>query len=307
VLWVRNADYDYPYRLLVDALDLEGTASADKVRQVVKTAFEQKKMGLIQLPTTGAVKQLLPIANRVIAYTERSVFTLSATETGFDWTRMLEEVVAGRGCVCGYEDHHFFLARNGCFWKHSMNGERTNLDYQEFGIQLAGASVSASFDETNKQWLFPDGTNCVAFSEQAAFMLTKFPTSIIQYKGESAGIANTTASVEMELETVPTNFGFNGLKELRYVEVTSHGLSSARARIGWRQKTNATLAYLGWVPGSPEGTFWGGAAGTEFTIGLKGVLASTGKVEELNAGVMYTDARSVRGPRALGASADSPS
>jgi len=252
--------------------------------------------GFINLPTSGAVKQVCAIGPGIVAGTDDGIFYLTPpTELpGFAVTRVIEYPILSKGAAASDDKRAVVVTTNGVYTI-ARDGSVDELGFRYLFNQDTEVHYGC---RDNTFYLTTQGkTYCLYGNE--LFESAQQIDGVCRWKGEPLGIVPTMGDFnDWALTTHSLTFGNTSLKTLRSVEVLGSvdGNHEARLRVWWKTNKSNWIA-TPWKPLYPEAMAVPNISGVKFRLELRGRYVQNRplQISKITARFKTSDRRFIRG------------
>ena len=304
----KGNEREYPFIDLLAFLGYTPTTDKDLVKSALIQNIEDEKLALLPLPTSGTIESIRRIGESLMVYTTKEVFVLRPQGTSYSVTRVSDVAVAGRGAVAGDHFEQLYLGSNGTLYRVNSDAAVERLNYQEFLETISDNTAVLSLDPKERDYYISDGIysymwNRAGLSEQSVrpTALRISDEDLYGYFTQRTSDRNgeTSSADQYTFTTGWFTLNHRGAKEIRFLELFGTQIEATRMKVRYRYDSSGTELTTGWIPGSPDSTFWAGISATELQFTFRGELSSAtlSVLEALSIRFMYADNRDVRGPR----------
>jgi len=257
-----GGDADIPFATIMAALGQPDSATYDKLLPIILGYIEQGKMGLYPIRTSETIHAMKEHNGDLIVYGDKSVSRLSMGEViingrvaaGYREQVLLDQGIAGRGCVGGDDSTHVFVTNHGELYRLRAGEGLERLGYSEFIFPLVDTSAEAAktliaFDPSERFYWITNGVN--------GFCLTRtglggcddiMPISVLRNpKYPSALIGTGTVAGSPGGATIETEI-FDGEKrsawEIAYVDISTTDTDATGWQLAPRYRLNKADALV---------------------------------------------------------------
>jgi hypothetical protein len=172
IMYCNDSDFDSPFYLLMAALAIPGDDEATMLRGVLRRAIDKGWLGFYRPRFVGAVRAIKQLGAGLVVYGANGVARLTRSEAGYSEAHLLEQGIAGRGCMNGDDSEHLFLSGAGELYIDRGQGPRLLGagegdflgGFAEYMANLTIANAVISFDTQNRRWWISDGSRCYCWT-----------------------------------------------------------------------------------------------------------------------------------------------
>jgi len=296
---MAGGEFDWPFVSFIAALGYPESTTVAKIEEVLYSNIENGNIGLLPLRSQGSVQVLKQLGDDMVAYCTDSISYLHKTERGYSQQKLLPVGIASRGAVCGDENEHVFVDHSGVVWRFSAGSKPVKLGYSSSVGALTLASISTTFDSTERDYYISDGTTGYVLSRGGLSEISSIPTTVSRSEDGLVGPIATTPTA-FTLTTEQLKMSVPDLKSIKVVELMCDGITVMTVGADFRYANSGAYITLTAVPGSPEGVFFPRVAGTDFKLKINGTVTANSRLENAIVRFQYASGRSVRGPRGEG-------
>lgn len=306
--------WDWPHALLPCVAKLCTDALFTKLKSTILDQIKAGHIGFAVAPDAGNILAIRQLGKRLLIYGAHGIFELSNTrsEETLAARRVSDLILASPGAVGGDVNTHFFVNRDCDLYTvkddlaFSRLGFKNHLSWA--GTCTVGVEPRLVFDPFEQELFLGNGSVSYLLSQGRLTSTDYFVTSGVRAGTPASAVAtpagtgfavcvNSSLNAEMELETLPTDMGNRGLKQLRWIELDCEGVTGLQVACSYRSGQNDSFISSPWVYGSPDGRFFVGITACDFRIKVKGTLTAVSQIRGLLGRFVYADNRTVRGPR----------
>ncbi len=301
IVWSGKAggEFDWPFVSFLASLGYPDSSTVNKIATVLYSNVENGNIGLLPLRSQGSVQVIKQLGNDMVAYCTDSVNLLRTTERGYSQQKLLSIGVASRGAVCGDENEHVFVDQSGLLWRLSPGSKPVRLGYSSSIGALTLANITSTFDNSERDFYFSDGTTGYVLSRDGLSQITSIPTTVSRSEDGLIGpIATTPTAFSVTTEQI--KMSVPDLKGIKVVELMCDGITTVTVGADFRYANSGSYLTLTALPGSPEGIFYPRVVGTDFKLKVFGTVSGSSRLENAIVRFEHASGRSIRGPRGEG-------
>lgn len=305
VVWseINGGSDDMPFYVFLAMLNAFGFAAYNKVEDLVHDAIEDKRIGMVQLPTKSIALRLETLGSNLLAYTQDGVYALRLDDSGYYApTPLSKDVLAAPGSLCASAAEHVYVSTKGFIHRVTPNNA-TVLDHRSRLLSMNQAQMRIVRDPIFDVYYICDGVTCYVLANGSlGGPMDVKPTFLDDYNGELIGYLHGSKKPgQVSIVTGAFDINERGLKHVNMLQIGYSGLKDCRAAVDYCYDSSGTYSRSPWIPVHPAGSAFTSASFVDGRVAFKGDIVNGAEAEIERVEVRYNneDLRFRRGTKGV--------
>jgi|GEM_PF-3006378 len=295
---------DMPFYLFLAMLGAFSTDGFDKVHILLKNSIENRRIGMLQLPTQGQVRRLIPFGPGMLAFCDDGICDVRRTreDSYYEATKSDQLTLANPAAIDGDSGQIVFVDKAGILWRYWMEDQyrRTEQrDYSEFFNAMDLAKLRVTRDAHRNHYWLSDGTTCYVWTPQGlGGPMDLRPTSVQIKDGAPLGYTFGTSSGQVQVASAPLDINERGRKHITTYQIAYSGLTAVKGAVDYRYNSVSEYVRSTLKPANPEGVVYPGVSFVDGRVVVQGDVSGTSaEIERIEVRYQNEDRRARRGTK----------
>lgn len=311
ILWSEpnGGSDDMPFYVFLTLIGAFGYSAFDKVEELLIDSIEKKKIGMMQLPVSGAIHRMMLFGNDLLVFCERGIFSMSMDrQTGYYASKKLNTLnLCSRAAVDGIGDELVFLDGVGTLWRYYLEDRffrAERYDYGDHFENLALADVRVVRDPIRGHYYIGDGATAYVFTGNSlGGPLEIMPTTMIDVAGVKMGYTHKSGTGQsVRLVSSPVDLMDRGKKRITLYQLGSDGLTSLYGAVDYDYANTGQFFRSPLKPFNPEGVVFQRVSFSDGRVVIQGVVENEeigAQIDRIEVRYQAEDRRYVRGTKGM--------
>ena len=300
---ISGGSTDMPFYVFLAMLGAFGNVKYDKAEELVHDAIEDKRIGIVQLPTKRRVLRLETLGSNLLAYTQDGVCALRLDDSGYYApTPYSKDVLAAPGSLSASTTEHVYVSNKGFIHRVTPNNA-TVLDHRSRLLSMNQAKMRIVRDPILDVYYICDGVTCYVLANGSlGGPMDVKPTFLDDYNGELIGYSHGSKKPgQVSIVTGAFDINERGLKHVNTLQIGYSGLKDCRAAMDYCYDSSGTYSRSPWIPVHPAGSAFTSASFVDGRVAFKGDIVNGAEAEIERVEVRYNneDLRFRRGTKGV--------